>query len=522
VRLGGVAEVAAELGVTRQQVANLRQRDDFPAPVAVLSMGEVWDLDVVRRWGSSGLRRAAGRPSQVAASVALGRRFVLGQPIADGGFAVVHNAVDIMAPAGTQVALKVLKPELGLDADTVARFQRELQLMSQLSHPNVMPVLASGADEGTGLWYAMPLALGSLADDLGRFGYLLGEMRDNAIVAVMRDICAGIDYIHRVGVLHRDLKPQNVLRTHAGTWAIADFGLARTIADSTRLTGTADQMGTPFYAAPEQWTDAKHVAATADIYSAGKVLQALLIAGTPVNDDVPPGKLAAVVRRAISGDPRRRHQSAAELLDAIVTTVAPPGRWETPEERERRLRQRLAAAIDIEAVGEIIKWADEADITETGHVALALSAVPAVVVQAWWEQNPGNFAHVFGVFTQALEHDGFSFPDCDPLADFARLAVRAARDQDILREAIRGLAHLGFNHNRWHVRDVAVEILQGIRDDADAASALEGLRMAGRRATEWTAGNAVLGTFHPILRAGIRQISQPPPNLGAPFPGIGG
>lgn len=84
--------------------------------------------------------------------------------------------------------------------------------------------------------------------------------------------------------------------------------------------------------------------------------------------------------------------------------------------------------------------------------------------------------------------------------------MHPTRCAPLLREAIRGLAALGRTHDRWHVRDIAVGILQSIRDDDAAVSALEGLRMAGRRATEWTAGPAVAGTLHPILRAGITQI----------------
>ena len=378
VRLGGVAELAAELGVTRQQVANLRQRGDFPAPVAVLSMGEVWDLDVVRRWAGSSLRPGAGGPPEGVPAVALGRRFVLGQPFDDGGFGIVHIATDIMAPGGTQVAVKVLRHDLALNLETVSSVPARAASRSQLSHPNVMTVLASGADDGVGLWYAMPLALASLAGDLPRYGLLQGEMRDAAILAVMRDICVGLDHIHRNGVLHRDLKPENVLRTPAGTWAIADFGLARATTQTfTWLTGSAAWMGTYGYAAPEQLADARRVTPAADIYSVGKILQALLIARTPVNNDVPPGNLAAVVRRAVDDDPRRRYQSAGELLSAIETAVAPPQSWERPEEKGARLRQRLVAAIDVEATLEIIKSADEvdnADPTVMTNFALALSA----------------------------------------------------------------------------------------------------------------------------------------------------
>jgi hypothetical protein len=149
----------------------------------------------------------------------------------------------------------------------------------------------------------------------------------------------------------------------------------------------------------------------------------MLIAGTPMDDHVPSGKLASVVHRAILRDPARRHQSAAELLAAIEAAVAPDARWEPPAEKERRLRQQLAAAIDLNAVIEIIDWADVvAEGTDTVHFAPSLSAVHWAVVQDWWKANPANFKHAFGVFAQALDYL-LDFDDCDPLANFARLAV---------------------------------------------------------------------------------------------------
>lgn len=508
-RLGGVSEVAAELGVTRQQVANLRQQADFPAPVASLSVGDVWDLDVVARWKGSGLRKAVGRPSPGSLPIAVGRRFELGPPIGGGGFAVVHSTRDLADPAGGRVAVKILKQAHALDPEIVARFGRELQLMSRLSHPNVMPVIASGTDDRVGLWYAMPLAGGSLADDLHT------RLSDEDILAVMRNICAGLDYIHRNQVLHRDLKPENVLRTQAGTWAIADFGLSRSVAESSiRLTDTADAMGSAFYTAPEQWLDAKHVTQAADIYSVGKIIQAMLVAGLPVDDRVPPGRrLGPVAQRAFSQEPQHRHQGAAELLAAIeaaAVPAAPAGRWESSAERALRLRQQLGVLFDPDAATEIVRWADQVAADETADFVLALSALPAQALEVWWGQyDSAGFTRAFRLYADALQ-GGFAFHDCDPLADFARRAVEVTRDQVILREAVRGLAALGYNHNRWHVRDIAVGLLQSIREDGAAVSALEGLRMAGPRATEWTAGPAVAGTLHPILRAGIAQIIASP------------
>ena len=510
VRLGGVTEVAAELGVTRQQVTNLRQRPDFPEPVAVLAMGEVWDLDVIRRWADSGLRRAVGRPSGAGVPVVVGRRFVLGQPIGSGGFSVVYRAADVLTATSDQVAVKVLLPQVGLDATAVTRFLREMKLMSGLSHANVMPVLASGTDEQVGVYYAMPVAIGSLGDGLKR-----GRMSEADIVAVMHNVCAGLAYVHSQGVLHRDLKPDNILRTQGGQWAIADFGLARAVADSASLTETGQGLGTRLYMAPEQLIDASRVTAAADIYSAGKVMQQMLTGTWPVTGDVPPGRLAHVVRRAISPDPQQRYQDAGTLLAAIQTAVA-PGYWEPSAQRAIRLRQQLAAGLDAGAVGEIMRWTDEAGQQDLKDFTIAVSAVPSWVAEQWWRTNRDNFSRMFRLFVQGMEGD-FAFADCDPVADFAQRAVLATQDMEILREAIRGLALLGFHHDRWHVRDVATWILQWIRIDAYAATALEGLQAAGTQAAEWTTAYTVPGALHPILSAGISQMRQSPPVVPLKF-----
>ncbi len=502
-RLGGISEVAAELGVTRQQVTKLRATSDFPAPVASLAVGDIWDLDVVRRWSGSGLRRNPGRPTTPSRPVALGRRFELAEVIGGGGFAVVHSARDLESASDARVAVKVLQEAHALDQDTVTRFRRELELLGRLSDPHVMPVLANGTDRRLGLWYAMPLAWGNLADVLRQ----RPPIED--IVAIMREICAGLEYIHSHGVLHRDLKPENILRTPEGTWALADFGLARAVAeDSIRLTVTGDAMGTRFYTAPEQFSDAKRVDERADVYSAGRILQALIIGSTPIDDDLPPGPLRPVVLKAIHSNRERRYDSAAELLAAIeVTIAAPVGKWATPEEKAARLRPRLQgpSSIDNDAIAELRAWADSADpadYTEMGELAITLTALSVKTIRRWWNQDPGGFTRVFEAFAERL-NGGFVFEVCDNLADFARRAVTATEDGVILRETTRGLAQLGENHNRWHVRDITIAILQAIRTDEDAVAALEGLRAAGKSATEWSVPDASRRTLQPILRAGL-------------------
>jgi eukaryotic-like serine/threonine-protein kinase len=508
-RLGGVAEVAAELKVSRQQVAKLRQGDDFPAPVASLSVGDVWDLDVVRRWNGSGLRRAAGRPTANARPVAVGRRFELTEEVGGGGFAVVYGARDLNSPQGSRVAVKVLRGASALDPQIVARFKRELRLVSGMRNAHVVSVLASGTDERLGLWYAMPLALGSLADELGR-------LDPSAVAVVMREVCAGLAHIHANGILHRDLKPENVLRTASGTWAIADFGLARAVAENAiRLTATADAMGTAFYTAPEQWKDAKRVDERADVYSAGKILQALVTGDTPVDDDIPRGRFRSVIQRAISMNPELRYPSAADLLADIEAAMeaVPAGKTETPEERACRLQPRVlnGGVVDQAALGELIGWAGEINDAGDGEVAwftFVLSSLPRESVDWWWGRDPGGFTRAFLAVTSRLEasYSLFLNDSSDRFANLAGHAYFATRDTVILREAIRALAYTGFYHFiEWHYRDTAVLIMQDVQSEEEADAVMKGLVKAGKTAAAWTVGDAALRTLHPALRVRLMR-----------------
>ena len=166
-RMGGVTEVAEMLGVSRQRLAKLRERADFPDPLGELVQGPVWDLDAVERWNGSDSRQSApGRPPAGIAARTLGGRFVLEEKIGSGGFADVFRAAD--KKQGGVVAVKILHDVAALSPEALRRFSRELRLMEDLEHPHVVPVLGQGETEQEGVWYAMPLAQGSLADFMGR------------------------------------------------------------------------------------------------------------------------------------------------------------------------------------------------------------------------------------------------------------------------------------------------------------------------------------------------------------------
>ena len=252
------------------------------------------------------------------------------EPIGHGGFGTVYSGWQ--EALHRKVAVKVLSSASG-DADAASRLQREGMAMGALSHhPNVVPVYATGSVDDR-LYLVMPLlADGSLADQLAS-----GPLRPAEVVTLGCDLADALAAAHEAGVLHRDVKPANVLRTPHGTYQLADFGVARFV-DATQTLGVS-LMATVAYAAPEV-LDGKPATAASDVYSLGATLHAALRGRPPYEsgpDDAPialavrvlttappdlraegvPVALAEVVERAMAREVTDRHPSAAALRDAL-------------------------------------------------------------------------------------------------------------------------------------------------------------------------------------------------------------
>ena len=505
-RMGGVTEVAEILGVSRQRLSKLRERPDFPDPIGKLAQGWIWDLDAVVVWnGSSSRVSSPGRPRANVAARTLGGRFALEEKIGRGGFADVYRATD-KKQGGQLVAVKVLHDVAAVQPEAIRRFRRELRLLEGLDHPHVIRVLGQGETSEEGVWYAMPLAQGSLQD-------ALPELSRNpaAILDVIRQVCAGLAYIHGEGIFHRDLKPGNVLRTQSGTWAISDFGLAVEVErNTTALTSTLRAgLGSWWYTAPEQWLSARSADDRSDIYSLGKVLQELVTGEPPVNNEMPSGPLRPVVERATANRPEQRYESVADLLAAVESAVeAPKGTWENAEDVAKRLleRVRLPRPPD-EDLAELLSWAQSLNEDEHDDMAALARVLPwisARSVRKLWAMDSEAFRRVFQRHCQHVETTGFAFDYCDVLADFARRAVEQTADVAVLRFAVRSLAKLGSTHSRWYVRDVLTSVLQAIRETEQAVAATDALREAGQAAVDFSISDFSLRSLHPVLRSGIQ------------------
>ncbi len=276
----------------------------------------------------------------------LGDRYQVGELLGRGGMAEVHEGRDLRL--GRRVAIKILKPELARDPSFLARFRREAQSAASLNHPNVVAVydtgedvLGAGATAETVPFIVMELVEGITLKELLASGNKLVPER---ALEITSGILAALDYSHRHGIVHRDIKPGNVMLTTSGAVKVMDFGIARATADAG-LTGTSTStvMGTAAYLSPEQ-AQGLSVDSRSDLYSAGVVLFELLTRRPPFVADAPvavafahvnepppvpstldptlPAELDPILARALAKDPAKRYQTAVEFRADVERAIA--------------------------------------------------------------------------------------------------------------------------------------------------------------------------------------------------------
>ncbi|HEV8455894.1 MAG TPA: serine/threonine-protein kinase, partial [Gemmatimonadales bacterium] len=249
----------------------------------------------------------------------LADRYRVERELGRGGMATVFLALDLRHKR--HVALKVLHPEL---AQTLGpeRFQRELDTVARLQHPHILPVHDSGETAGQ-LWFTMPFVEGeSLRDRLRREQQLPVEVA----LRIAMDAARALQCAHEHGVIHRDVKPENLLLTKDGSTLVADFGIARALsAGDDRLTETGISVGTPAYMSPEQAAGDRTLDARTDVYALGAVLYEMLAGEPPFTGPT----AQAVIAKRFSGEvPRVRHvrPSVPGSVERAVTRALAPVR----------------------------------------------------------------------------------------------------------------------------------------------------------------------------------------------------
>ncbi|GGM50853.1 Stk1 family PASTA domain-containing Ser/Thr kinase [Dactylosporangium sucinum] len=273
----------------------------------------------------------------------LGGRYQVGELLGYGGMAEVHRGRDLRL--GRDVAIKTLRTDLARDATFQLRFRREAQNAASLNHPAIVAVYDTGEERGPAgeelPYIVMEFVNGrTLKEVLAAEGRLMPRRA----LEITADICAALEFSHRHGIIHRDIKPGNVMLTQTGQVKVMDFGIARALASgATTMTQTSAVIGTAQYLSPEQ-ARGEPVDARSDVYATGCVLFELLcghppfVGDNPVsvayqhvredprppstsNRDVTP-EIDAVVLKALAKNPLNRYQSAAEMRADLMRAAA--------------------------------------------------------------------------------------------------------------------------------------------------------------------------------------------------------
>jgi serine/threonine protein kinase/Tfp pilus assembly protein PilF len=260
-------------------------------------------------------------------------RYQIIEELGRGGMGRVYKAVD--TEINEKIALKLIKPEIAADKKTIERFRNELKFARKIRHKNVCQMYDLSKEEGN-YYITMEFVPG---DDLKSLIRRMGRLSPGQAITITKQVCEGLTEAHKLGVVHRDLKPQNIMIDQDGNARIMDFGIARSL-EGKGITGAGVMIGTPDYMSPEQ-IEGKETDQRSDIYSLGVILYEMVTGQAPFEGDTPftigvkhkseapkdpkelnpqiPDDLSRIILNCLEKDKDNRYQSAGELQSELTT-----------------------------------------------------------------------------------------------------------------------------------------------------------------------------------------------------------
>lgn len=259
-------------------------------------------------------------------------RYQIIEELGKGGMGKVYKALDTRIQE--KIALKLIKPEIASDRKTIERFSNELKMARKISQRNVCRMYDLGEEKGSH-YITMEFVPG---EDLHRLIRKVGQFSAGKTISIAKQVCEGLAEAHRLGVVHRDLKPQNIMVDEEGNVRIMDFGIARSI-KAEGITGAGVMIGTPEYMSPEQ-AEVKDIDHRSDIYSLGVILYEMVTGRLPFEGETPlaiamkhksetpqdpkklnpqlPQELSRVILKCLEKDKEKRYQSAEQIFSELV------------------------------------------------------------------------------------------------------------------------------------------------------------------------------------------------------------
>ncbi len=371
---------------------------------------------------------------------ALSGRYELGDILGFGGMSEVHLARDVRLHR--DVAVKVLRADLARDPSFYLRFRREAQNAAALNHPSIVAVYDTGeAETPTG---PLPYIVMEYVDGvtLRDIVHTEGPMPPRRAIEIIADACQALNFSHQNGIIHRDVKPANIMISSTNAVKVMDFGIARAIADSSSVTQTAAVIGTAQYLSPEQ-ARGDPVDARSDVYSLGCVLYEILTGEPPFTGDSP----VSVAYQHVREDPippSERHEGISPDLDAVVLkalTKNPENRYQTAAEMRADL-VRVHNGETPEAP-KVLSGADRNSLFSSGG------------------------AHVGGPRTDPLARQALDDTDSDRGGSVGRWVVAVA-----VLAVLTIVVVIAFNTFGGGTRDIQVPDVRG-QVSADAIAALQ-------------------------------------------------
>jgi serine/threonine protein kinase len=295
-------------------------------------------------------------------------QYQISEQIGQGGMATVYKAYQ--PSINRYVAIKILPSQYAQDPNFVKRFEQEARAIAALEHPHILPVYDFGTQEGLTYMIMRYIKSGTLSNLMGQ------ALPYERVVRMIGDVANALDYAHKQGVVHRDIKPTNILIDNNGEALLTDFGIAKlmTSTEATQLTGAGNVLGTPAYMSPEQAKGGR-IDGRTDVYALGVVLYELLTGQQPYQAETP----VAVVLKHVSEPltlPRIINPNIPDPLEQVVVKAmakAPEQRYQTAGEMQRALQQALR---DIESGSRTVNMPSATSQPQTQNITGAAPVAP--------------------------------------------------------------------------------------------------------------------------------------------------